>query len=255
MTTETQNNVDKDDIPLSGWFFLLIFVYMIGLFGFIFWFFTQTLTWLEAWLFTIAFAMNMTISYYVINKKNPRVIRNRMKIKKVGITEKTKKSAGSDRFILPLTGIGFFCTFVLLIFDYNTQWTNIPFDYNNQGTYIPFMVEILAFVISNIGLAIMNLAQLQNAYASKLLDINKDQKLIDTGLYAHIRHPLYSGAIIWVLFLPISLGSWISLIPAILAIIPLLIRIKFEEDMLINGMEGYEDYKTRVKYKLIPKIY
>lgn len=255
MTTETQNNVDKDDIPLSSWYFLLIPICLIGLFGFIFWFFTQTLLWLEAWLFTIVFAMNFTISYSIINKKNPRVIRNRTKVKKTGITEKTKKSAGSDRFILPLTGIGFFITFALIIFDYNTQWLSFHFDINNQGTFFPFMIEIIALVISNIGLAIMNLAQLQNAYASKLLDINKDQKLIDTGLYGHVRHPLYSGVILWILLVPISLGSWISLIPAVLAIIPLLIRIKYEEDMLINGMEGYEEYRTRVKYKLLPKIY
>ncbi len=256
MTIETpQNNVDKDDIPLSNWYFLLMPIYLIALFGFLFWFFTQTLLWLEAWIFTIAFAMNVSISYLYINQKNPRVIRNRTKVKKTGITDKTKKSAGSDRFILPLTGIGFIGTFALIIFDYNTQWLSFHLDINNQATYIPFLVEIIALIVSNIGLAIMSLAQLQNAYASKLLDINKDQKLIDTGLYAHVRHPLYSGVIIWILFLPVSLGSWISLFLAFLAIIPLLIRIKFEEDMLVNGLEGYEEYKTRVKYKLIPKIY
>ena len=245
MTTETpQNEIDKDDIPLPSWYFILMAIPMMLVFGFPLFFFTQTLTWLEGWLFTIAFAMNMTISYFIINKKNPRVIRNRAKAKKVGITEKTKKSAGSDKFILPITGIGFFLTFVLIIFDYNTQWTTIP-----------IIVEIIGLVISNVGLGIMSLAQLQNAYASKLLDINKDQKLIDTGLYAHVRHPLYSGIIFWILFAPISLGSWVALIPAVLAIVPLLIRIKYEEDMLIKGMEGYEDYKTRVKYKLIPKIY
>lgn len=245
MTTETpQNDVDKDDTPFPSWIFILMSIPMILVFGIPLFLFTQTLAWLEAWLFSIAFALNMTISYFIINKKNPRVIRNRTKAKKVGITEKTKKSAGTDKFILPITGIGFFLTFVLIIFDYNTQWTTIP-----------FIVEIIGLVILNIGLAIMNLAQLQNAYASKLLDINKDQKLIDTGLYAHVRHPLYSGIIFWILFTPISLGSWVSLIPAVLAIVPLLIRIKYEEEMLIKGMDGYEDYRTRVKYKLIPKIY
>ncbi len=98
-------------------------------------------------------------------------------------------------------------------------------------------------------------AQMQNAFASKLLDINKDQKLIDTGLYAKVRHPLYSGAIFWALGSPIALGSVIGLIGSILVIIVLIIRIKPEEEMLIKGMEGYGDYQKRVKYKLFPGIY
>ncbi len=130
---DTQNNVDKEDIPLSSWYFLLMAIPMMLVFGFPLFFFTQTLTWLEAWLFTIAFAINITISYSIINKKNPRVIRNRTKIKKTGITEKTKKSARSDRFILPLTGIGFFMTFALIIIDYNTQWLSFHFDINNES--------------------------------------------------------------------------------------------------------------------------
>ncbi len=245
MTIETQHDKsEKMDTPLPSWVLLLMPVYLIILLGFPMFFFTQTLAWLEAWLFLISFSMNMTISYLIINKKNPRLIRNRTKLKKVGLTDKTKKPAGTDKIILPVMAIGLLLAFALIIFDYNTKWTPIPFG-----------VEIIGLVIFNIGLTIMNIAQLQNAYASKILDINKGQKLIDTGLYAHIRHPLYSGSILWMLSLPISLGSWVSLIPAILAVIPLIIRVKYEEEMLIKGMEGYEDYKTRVKYKLIPYIY
>jgi len=245
MTSETlQNDVDKMDTPLPGWIFVLMPIYISVVIGIFIFPFAWTLFWLEGWLFIITLSLNISISYYIINRKNPRLIRNRTKTKKVGITEETKKAAGSDKYLLPLVGIGFICALIFPSFDYRFQWTTIP-----------FMVEILGLLLSNIGLVIMNVAQFQNAYASKILDINKGQKLIDTGLYGHVRHPLYSGGIFWVLFLPISLGSWISLIPAILAIIPLLIRIKYEEEMLIKGMEGYEDYRTRVKYKLIPLIY
>jgi protein-S-isoprenylcysteine O-methyltransferase Ste14 len=104
-------------------------------------------------------------------------------------------------------------------------------------------------------LIIMDIAILQNSFASKLLDINKDQMLIDTGLYAHVRHPLYAGAVLMVLTIPIALGCWWALIPAAVAILTLVARIKPEEEMLIRGMDGYEAYRTRVRYKLIPKIY
>ncbi|MBY8980744.1 MAG: isoprenylcysteine carboxylmethyltransferase family protein [Candidatus Lokiarchaeota archaeon] len=130
-----------------------------------------------------------------------------------------------------------------------------PFDYRYQWSPIPFIVEIVGLAIMNIGLIIMVIAMVQNAYASKLLDINKGQKLIDTGLYSHVRHPLYTGAIIMIIGLPIALGSWLSLIPAIIGAVAIIIRIKFEENMLIEGMDGYEEYRTRVKYKIVPKIY
>ena len=239
-----QNEKDKSDKPLPLWTIALIPVYISVLFIIIFFPLAQDWSWIEAWLFIISFVINMTISFSLINKKNPRVLRNRMKVKKVGVTEKTKRSARSDLFIMPLLSIGFIGAIILLLFDHCYQWSSIP-----------FIVEIIGLVIMNIGLIIMNIAMVQNAYASKLLDINKDQKLIDTGLYSHVRHPLYSGAIIMILCLPIALGSWISLIPAAIGVLALLIRIKFEEEMLIKGMDGYIEYRTRVKYKLIPKIY
>ena len=245
MSNETpQNIIDKYDKPLPLWTIALIPVYISALFIIILFPLAQDWLWSEAWLFIISFVINMTISFYFINKKNPRVLRNRMKVKKVGITEKTKSSAGSDKFIIPLLSIGFIGALLLPVFDYRNQWSPIP-----------FMVEIVGLVILNIGLIIMDIAMVQNAYASKILDINKDQKLIDTGLYGRVRHPLYSGAVLLILGLPIALGSWISLIPAALGVLAIIIRIKFEEEMLIKGMVGYIEYRTRVKCKLIPKIY
>ncbi len=239
-----QNKTDKSDKPFPIWAIALIPVYIFVIFIIIFFPLSGDWAWIEAWLFIISFVINMTISFLLINKKNPRVLRNRMKVKKVGVTEKTKSSAGSDKFILPILAIGFVGAFILPVFDYRYQWSSIH-----------FIVEIISLVVTNIGLIIMDIAMVQNAYASKVLDINKDQKLIDTGLYSHVRHPLYSGAILMMLGLPIALGSWISLIPAAIGVISLIIRIKFEEEMLIKGMDGYDEYRTRVKYKLIPKIY
>jgi protein-S-isoprenylcysteine O-methyltransferase Ste14 len=116
-------------------------------------------------------------------------------------------------------------------------------------------VEMVGVVLMNIGLIIANMAMLQNSYASKILDINEDQILVDTGLYGKVRHPMYSGMSLMILAVPIALGSWISLIPAAVAALCLVIRIGFEEEMLVKGMDGYEDYQTRVNYKLIPGIF
>ncbi len=245
MSNETpQDSIDKYDKPLPFWAIVLIPVFITVIIIIIFFPIAQDWAWIEAWLFIISFVINISISYYLINKKNPPVIRNRWKIKKVGVTEKTKRSAGSDKFIMPVLTLGFIGAFILPIFDYRYQWS-----------IIPFAVEIVGLVVLNIGLVIMEIAMVQNAYASKLLDINKDQELIDTGLYGHVRHPLYSGAILMILGVPIALGSWISLIPAVIGVLALLIRIKFEEEMLIKGMDVYDEYRTRLIYKIIPKIY
>ncbi|MBY9010316.1 MAG: isoprenylcysteine carboxylmethyltransferase family protein [Candidatus Lokiarchaeota archaeon] len=245
MSNETeQKKIDKSNKPLPLWGIALIPIYILTVFIIILFPLSQDWAWFEAWLFIISFVLNFTISYYLINKKNPRVIRNRMKVKKVGVTEKTKSSARSDLFIRPLLSIGFIGAIILPSFDHRFQWSPIP-----------FIVEIIGLIILNVGLIIMDFAMVQNTYASKILDINKGQKLIDTGLYGHVRHPLYSGAVLMILGLPIALGSWISLIPAAVGVLAILIRIKFEEEMLSKGMDGYDEYRTRVKYKIIPKIY
>ena len=180
----------------------------------------------------------------MINKKNPKVLRNRAKVKKEGISNMLKSSAGTDRIILPFVGLGFAGSLILPPLDHVYRWSPIP-----------FVGAMIGLVVMNIGALIMDMAMVQNAYASKLLDINKGQALVDTGLYGKVRHPLYSGAILMILGVPVALGSWISLIPAGIGAACLVIRIKFEEEMLLKGMEGYEDYRNRVKYKLIPKIY
>ena len=245
MSDETpQKKIDKSEKPLPLWAIAIIPLYISILFIIALFPLAQDWAWIEAWLFIISFVINMTIIYYLINKKNPRVIRNRMKLKKVGLTEKTKSSARSDFFIMPLLSIGFIGALLIPPFDHRFQWSPIP-----------FVLEIIGLLLMNIGLIIMAIAMVQNAFASKILDINKGQQLIDTGIYAHVRHPLYTGAVIMIIGLPIALGSWISLIPAAFGALALIIRIKFEEIMLVKGMDGYEDYRNRVKYKLIPKIY
>ena len=245
MAKEHANNtIDKMDQPLPLWMILLIPVYVGVLFSVILFPIAKDWGWLEAWLYIIVFAINITVSYFIINKKNPRVIRNRMKVKKEGLTSLTKKSAGSDKFIMPVLGVGFIGALILPAFDHRYGWSSIP-----------FMVEMVGLVLSNAGMVIMDIVMLQNAFASKLLDIKEGQTIIDSGMYARVRHPLYSGASLMILTLPIALGSWWGVLPAVIGVLSLVLRIQFEEEMLVKGMDGYREYQTRVKYKLIPGIY
>jgi protein-S-isoprenylcysteine O-methyltransferase Ste14 len=235
---------DKLDQPYPLWFLLMIPIWVLVLFSLFVFPFAGDWKWIYGWIFVLTLSINITAYYVYINKKNPRVLRNRSKLKKTGLTSETKKAASSDRFVYPIMAIGFFGALIVSALGHRYGWYELPFP-----------VVVFGVICINIGVAILNIATLQNSYASKLLDINKGQVLVDTGLYAHVRHPLYAGAIIMALFIPIALGSLWGLIPAMLSVIILLVRIEFEEEMLIKGMEGYEDYQSRVKYKLIPGIY
>ena len=153
------------------------------------------------------------------------------------------KPAGSDKVILPILGVLFMLFFILPSFDYRFGWSSVP-----------IFLKVIGFLILAISFYIIHRSMLENAYASKVLDIRQGQKLIDTGLYAHVRHPMYSGFSLMSIGIPLGLGSWYALIPALLCIGVILIRCRFEEKMLIEGLDGYEDYMKRVKYRIIPYL-
>jgi len=244
---DREKKVDKMDQPFS-----ILMILIIPLFAGVFialcvfplagdWF------WIEGWIFVAIFAVFAFLTTQSLNRKNPRVMRNRMKHRKERKMEekKSEKASESDKFILPIFGITFILIFVISDLDHRLDWSKV----------FPFWLEIIGFIIMGVGFYIIHLSTLQNAYASKVLDIREGQQLIDTGLYDHIRHPLYSGALGMILGIPLGLGSWWAIFPAIISIFGLIYRIKFEEQMLITGLEGYKEYRERVKYKLIPKIY
>ncbi len=242
--TSQPTKPDKLDQPFPWWVLLFISLYLLGFLCVLIFPFAGDWRWKYGWLFVITTTINISVGYTVINQKNPRVIRNRSKIKKEGLTADTREAGASDRFIYPIKSIGFFGAMIVSSLGHRYGWYTLP-----------FWVSVVGAVIMNIGVVILNVATLQNSYASKLLDINQGQVLVDTGLYSRVRHPLYAGGIVMVLFMPIVLGSLWGLIPAILGGMSLVARIEFEEEMLVKGMEGYEDYRSRVKYKLIPKVY
>jgi len=245
MGSHRSNSVnEKMDKPLSPFVIAIIPLYagvFIGIFLFPV---ANDWSWMRGWLFTIAFALILGVGYALINKENPRVLRNRMKIKKEGLSETTKKSAASDRFIMPIMALAFFGALLTPSLGRRFGWPQLP-----------LWLSLIGLAVSSAGNIILLTSMHQNAHASKLLDINQEQKLIDTGLYGRVRHPLYMGAILMVIGVPVALGSYWGLIPAVVVCLTLVWRIKFEEEMLLKGMDGYADYQQRVKYRLFPGIY
>lgn len=240
---ETNGKSDLDK-PISPFAIAIIPVYVLVLLGLFLFPVAKDWRWPQAWIFNIATSLVLGVGYYRINKANPRVLRNRMKTKKEGLSQATKRSAGSDWFIMPLMAVGFFGALLVPSLGRRFGWPEMP-----------FWVCILGTLFSSAGNITVLVAMYQNAHASKILDINQEQKLVDTGLYGKVRHPLYAGAIPMMLGVPIALGSYWGLIPAVIAALSLVWRIQFEEEMLLKGMDGYAEYQQRVKYKLYPGIY
>ena len=241
---EKRIEIDKLDQPFPIWFILFVPIYCAVAFSLLIFLPAGDWTWLEGWISVLSLALTIGSGTAIVNQQNPRVLRNRSRLKKQGLTKATEKPAASDRFIMPLMGIGGFGALVLSALGHRFGWYSLPFG-----------VAVIGAVVMNLGAVLMLVAQNQNAHASKILDINKGQVLVDTGLYGLIRHPLYAGYCILILFFPLALGSLWGLPLAILSCASIVIRIHFEEEMLLKGMAGYEDYQLRVKYKLIPGVY
>lgn len=239
-----QNRTDREK-PLSIWFIVFFIpLYIGGIFSLLIFAISGDWGWDRGWLFLVSFVLILTIGYYLINRKNPEVLRNRMKVKKEGLTAATRKPAGSDWFIFPMMGASFFGAMILTSLNHRFGWSSVPFG-----------ISVFFLLLSCGGNILILLAMYQNAYASKILDISQGQHLIDTGLYSKVRHPLYSGALLMILAYPLALGSLWGLVPAVFAALSLILRIRFEEKMLVLGLEGYLEYQKRVPYKVIPGIY
>lgn len=198
--------------------------------------------WIEAWIYLIIYFIFMTSNVLILNRKNPEVLINRMKTKKEGM----KGIKGSDKWLFPLISIVFIGVFLLPSFDVRYGWS-----------VVPFYIKIVGFILLAVAFYFLFRSMLENAYASKVLDIRKESghKVIDTGPYAIVRHPMYTGFSLMGFGIALGLGSWWTLILATMSTVLLALRISFEEKMLTEQLEGYLEYKKKVKSRLIPKIY
>ena len=156
----------------------------------------------------------------------------------------SKEQRSSQKCVIAFSGVVFLGGFVLAGFDFRFGWSHVP-----SWCVIAASVVLLA------SYAAYAEVMRENAYLSRSIEIQQGQKLVSSGLYGIVRHPMYTSTVFLFLTIPIVLGSWVSL--ACFAFYPLIIvfRIIDEEKLLKNELEGYEEYTKRVKYRLIPFIW
>ena len=177
----------------------------------------------------------MLIAGIIMMIKNPMLLASRLSVK-----EKQKEQG----LVIKLSGVMFIVGFILAGLDYRYKWIFLP----QVVSYIAVIVFVLSYIMLGVVLV-------QNTYLARTIKVVENQKVIDTGLYSVVRHPMYTATIFLFLSMPLILGSLISF--SVFLIYPLIISIRIinEEKFLEKELDGYSNYKKNVKYRIIPFIW
>ncbi len=194
-----------------------------------------TIKFLGAWLFLGLLFLPILILGIVLFFKSPELLEKRLDVKE---KESTQKG------VVASSGLVFLLGFVVSGLDFRFNWSNVPTS----------VVIIAAFVLL-VSYALYAEVMRENVYLSRTVEVQQNQKVIDTGLYGIVRHPMYAVTIWLFLSIPLVLGSFWALLCFIVYVPIISVRIINEEKVLENGLEGYKEYKKKVKYRLIPFIW
>ena len=194
-----------------------------------------TLRYWQGWLLLAILFVPMLVVGAVLMKRSPTLLEKRLN---------AKEEQSEQKAVLALSGLMFLAAFVLAGLNYHFGWF-----------VLPAWVSIAAAVVFLGGYALYAEVMRENAYLSRTVEVQEDQKVIDTGLYGVVRHPMYLSTLLLFLSMPLVLGSLFSF-AVMLFYIPLIAkRIKNEEQVLLEGLKGYDAYRNKVKYKVIPFLW
>ena len=214
---------------------LIKFLFGLGLVALLLFLPAGTFDYMGAWLFIGLLFVPMLILGAVLFARAPKLLEKRLSAKE---KESTQKG------VVAVSGLLFVAGFVVAGLDVRYSWTTVP-----------VWVTILASAVLLISYGAYAEVMRENAYLSRTIEVQDGQKVIDTGLYGIVRHPMYAATVGLFLAIPVVLGSWWSLLcfapyPFILAV-----RIGNEEKILARDLPGYTDYQKRVKYRMIPFVW
>ena len=189
----------------------------------------------QAWLLIGILFVPMFLAGLVLMKKNPELLRKRLNAKEEQAEQKT---------VIALSGLMFLAVFVLAGLNRRFGWCLLP----DWAVWAAAAVFLLAYALYAEVLR-------ENAYLSRTIEVQEGQKVVDTGLYGVVRHPMYAVTLFLFLSMPLVLACPYSF-AVMLVYIPIIVkRIRNEEDVLEEGLAGYAEYKQRVKYRLVPGIW
>jgi protein-S-isoprenylcysteine O-methyltransferase Ste14 len=197
-----------------------------------------TFNYLQAWVFLLVFALSTWILAIYVLHTNPVALQQRMR---AGPT-------AESRIVQKVVIVGWYLSlaamFVVSALDHRFGWSPV-------STTIWLVGDVLVAV----GLSVTMLVVIQNSYAAATVRVEAGQKLVSTGLYELVRHPMYAGNVIMMAGIPIALGSYWGLLFVIAGVIVLALRIRDEEKLLREELDGYREYTHKVRYRLVPYVW
>jgi protein-S-isoprenylcysteine O-methyltransferase Ste14 len=194
-----------------------------------------TLAYWEAWVYLAILFIPMLLVLVYLLKNDPVLLERRMRM---------REREPEQKLIIKLGYFYFLLVFLLPGFDKRFGWSNVPV----AAVVVADILVLLSYGIFFLGLR-------ENRYASRIIEIEQEQKVICSGPYSIVRHPMYFGVSLMYILSPLALGSYWAMLPSILIILLIVARIQNEESVLARELRGYQEYMHKIKYRLIPGIW
>ena len=194
-----------------------------------------TLAFPNGWLLMGVLFIPMLLMGVVMYLKAPDLLGKRLN---------HKEKQGEQKAVVSLSALMFLCSFIISGLDFRFGWSAMP-----------KWLIVLSAVLFLAGYAMYAEVLRENAYLSRTVEVQAGQKVISTGLYGVVRHPMYSATLLMFLSMPLILGSWWGLIIQLVYPALIIVRLQAEERLLVQELDGYAEYRQKVKYRLIPGIW
>jgi protein-S-isoprenylcysteine O-methyltransferase Ste14 len=189
----------------------------------------------QGWMWLIVLSVSLTFILAYLAQRDPALLDRRSRY---------SETRPEQRLIIAISALLYLAAFLLPGFDKRFGWSNVP-----------AWVSIAAQIVVIASLVFIFRVYQINTYASRVIEVQKEQQVITSGPYALVRHPMYLGMILMMILSPLALGSWWAVLPTLALPFILAARAKDEEALLANELKGYREYMQKTRYRLFPGIW
>ena len=197
-----------------------------------------TVDYWQAWLFLAVWGFaSLLVGLYLV-ARDPALLARRMRGGPIA------ESRPSQRLAMTLAVVGFVGIFLVAALDRRFHWSAAP-----------VALEVAGVVLMAAGWAVVFWVFRENSYASATIQVGPEQRVVSTGPYGIVRHPMYAGSLVYLVGMPLVLGSWWALLPVALFLPVMPLRLLDEEAMLRDGLPGYAEYTQKVRFRLVPGVW
>ncbi len=214
------------------------FVFLVAMLGLALFASAGTLNYWQAWVYLAVFSICVVAITVYLGFKDRRLLESRLNVGPAAERQPVQQ------VIQGFASMFFLAIYIVAGLDRRFGWSDVP-----------GWLSAIADLAVVLGLYIVFRVFRENTFTSAIVEVADQQRVVSSGPYAIVRHPMYSGALLMVLFTPLALGSWVALPMVLPLVIVIVLRLLAEERFLSAGLAGYDDYRRRVRYRLLPGVW